>query len=159
MQMIYAILALVVILSIGFYLMDYFKVLKTPESSKKADFKALKIIGKAELEVEIADNQYKRQLGLMNRKDMDPKHGMLFVFDSMGIYPFWMKNTLIPLDIVWIDSDFNIVYIYENAMPCSNIVGAVCNSIIPTRPAKYVLELNAGTVKSMNIQVGDKISY
>lgn len=159
MQIIYAVLAVMLILSVGFYLRDYLKVIRTPESQKGHELRKLTIIGKGEFEIELADNQYKRQLGLMNRTQLDINNGMLFVFDSTGIYPFWMKNTLIPLDMLWIDSDFNIVYIYEDAKPCSNTLGAICNSIIPPKPAKYVLELNSGVVKSKQIQVGDKMSY
>ena len=56
--------------------------------------------------------------GLMFRENMDSDRGMLFIFEKEGEYPFWMKNTLIPLDIIWINKDKEVVFISENAQPC-----------------------------------------
>jgi hypothetical protein len=68
--------------------------------------------------VEIADTPEKRRAGLMHRVSLPENQGMLFVFEKPGIYGFWMKNTLIPLDIIWLDENFKVVYIKENVQPC-----------------------------------------
>ena len=103
--------------------------------------------------VEVADNPIKRAQGLMFRKELNENSGMLFVFPNSGKYSFWMKNTFIPLDIIWIDENLEVVYIYENAQPCSD----ECDSIIPDKEAKYVLEINARLAEKYGIEIGDVI--
>lgn len=90
--------------------------------------------------VEIADTQEKRSEGLMYRNYLPPVRGMLFVFPREGSYSFWMKNTKIPLDIIWIDENLKIVHIEDNVKPCLELVCPKYSS--PTK-AKYVLETNA----------------
>jgi uncharacterized membrane protein (UPF0127 family) len=92
-------------------------------------------------------------MGLMNRTHMDPDKGMLFIFSQDGIYPFWMKDTLIPLDMIWMDSNGTVVFIGKNEQPC----GMVCPSINPGVPARYVLELNAGSADRIGLNVGDRL--
>lgn len=106
--------------------------------------------------VEIAKTFAQQQLGLMNRQSLDGGKGMLFIFGKEDIYPFWMKNTLIPLDIIWIDENKNIVFIKEKAEPCKT---ASCPFIIPLAKAKYVLEINAGLVKEYGFVVGDRVRW
>lgn len=108
--------------------------------------------------VEISETQAQIEYGLMNRNHLDTDKGMLFVFETEGDYPFWMKNTLIPLDIIWINSNQSIVYIKKNAQPCTS---GYCPSIDPGKNAKYVLEINGGLSDKYGIKVGDKanISY
>ncbi len=102
--------------------------------------------------VEIADTDPERELGLMNRTSLATDTGMLFVFDTPGFYAFYMKDTLIPLDIIWINSSQKIVYIVQNAIPLDE------TDLVPTGSAKWVLELNGGTVSLNQIQVGDTVS-
>ncbi len=104
--------------------------------------------------VELARTKEERERGLMYRKKLDDNAGMLFIFEKKGMYGFWMKNTLIPLDIIWLDDDGVIVYIKENAKPCKHIL---CPVIMPNKKAKYVLEVNAGKVKELGIKLGDQI--
>jgi len=101
--------------------------------------------------VEVADTPFKRQLGLMHRESLPPDHGMLFVFGEEGLRPFWMKNTLIPLDIIWMDSDLEVVHI-EHATPCR---GDPCTTYAPQAHARYVLEVNAGYAAEHDIKAGD----
>lgn len=108
--------------------------------------------------LEIADTPGKRSKGLMYRTNLDDDKGMLFIFDKSGIYPFWMKDTYVPLDIIWVNSEGFIVAIKEDAKPCDNIASAICQSIIPSKPAKYVIELNSGKVASLGLKIGDGIS-
>lgn len=111
------------------------------------------IINENTFDVEIADNPAERAKGLMFKKELKENSGMLFIFPISDKHSFWMKNTLIPLDIIWIDKDQEIVYIHENAQPCRDI----CNSITPDKDAKYVLEINAGLTKEYNFKVRDKV--
>lgn len=85
----------------------------------------------------------------MDRHEMDENAGMLFVFAEEGIYPFWMKNTYLALDIIWLDSSYTVVYIRHNAVPQD------LTSINPGVPARYVLEFNAGTAQKIGLEIGD----
>ena len=105
--------------------------------------------------VEIADTNAKRERGLMFRASLEKNKGMLFVFEKEGDYPFWMKNTLIPLDIIWINKDNKVVFISDETKPCEEEYS--CPSINPDKNAKYVLELNGGSAKKIGLQTGDKI--
>lgn len=103
-------------------------------------------------EVELAKTQAQREAGLMYREELDKDKGMLFIFDKEDIYPFWMKNTLIPLDMIWINSNYKVVFISQNVQPCQNFD---CPSVVPLIKAKYVLELNAGLCQEIGLKVGD----
>ena len=105
-------------------------------------------------DVEIADTPQKREIGLMNRKNMLADDGMFFIFEKEGIHNFWMKNTLIPLDIIWIDMNDKIIFIQKNAQPCKV---EQCESFGPNQKAKYVLEINSGLAEEMGIEAGNKI--
>ncbi|MDP2673111.1 MAG: DUF192 domain-containing protein [Nanoarchaeota archaeon] len=104
--------------------------------------------------VEIASTPEELSKGLMFRESLDKNSGMLFIFPENGIYSFWMKNTLIPLDIIWINSDKEIVFIKENVQPC---LENDCESFSPNETAKYVLELNSGTTENIGLSVGDNL--
>ena len=80
---------------------------------------------------------------------------MLFVYDSEGNYPFWMKNTLISLDMIWINQNHEVVYIAENAESCKEF----CLEINPQKNAQYILEINGGLAKELGINVGDKAVF
>lgn len=107
------------------------------------------------ISIEIADNPAKHAKGLMYRKYLDQNAGMLFIFDSPFKYAFWMKNTLIPLDIIWLDENMQIVDITYNTQPCKS--DERCKTYIPAKPAKYVLEVNAGFSERNNLKVGDTL--
>lgn len=105
------------------------------------------------LDIEIADTDYDIQTGLMYRDSMEKNRGMLFVFDDASERYFYMKNTKISLDIIYIAEDKTIVSFQKNAKPFDE------NSLPSKVPAKYVLEVNAGLVDVWSIAVGDKIRY
>lgn len=105
-------------------------------------------------EVEIAKMHQQQEKGLASRDHLDSNKGMLFVFKSEDIYSFWMKDTLIPLDMIWINRDNQIVFIKENALPCSR---TNCFAIIPDQKATYVLEINGGLVREFGINFKDKV--
>lgn len=91
------------------------------------------------IDAQIADTPASRQRGLMEVELLPQGSGMLFVFETDDTHSFWMKNTLIPLDMIWIDTDGKIVDI-QTAIPCT---ADPCQSYIPMWPARYVLEINA----------------
>lgn len=105
--------------------------------------------------VEVVDTPQARQIGLMYREKLEENKGMLFIFDSEGSYPFWMKNTLIPLDIIWIDSFGKIIDIRE-AEPCEK---DPCPVIPHAGSAKYVLEINKGLSSQLGIEVGQMVNF
>jgi len=102
--------------------------------------------------VEIARTSSEREKGLMNRKSLSTNAGMLFIFPSSDIYPFWMKNTLIPLDIIWIN-DGKIIEIttLQPESPQNT------PTYTPKNKANYVIELNANTAKKYNFQLNDPV--
>ncbi|HQK63807.1 MAG TPA: DUF192 domain-containing protein [Candidatus Staskawiczbacteria bacterium] len=106
--------------------------------------------------VELAKTEAERENGLMFRESLDEGKGMLFIFDRDGIYPMWMKNMQIPLDMIWMDKDGNIVFIKENVQPCGE---EECQSITPTKRAYYVLEIKSGLVDAYRLEVGNRASF
>lgn len=108
---------------------------------------------KIKIDLEIADNEYERQLGLMNRKSMEETQGMLFIFQYERMQSFWMRNTLIPLDILFINKDKEIITIHKNTKTLST------QGYPSTAPAIYVVELVGGFTDKYKIVVGDKIYW
>lgn len=106
--------------------------------------------------VELARTSQERVSGLMFKQSLDSDKGMLFIFHKEGEYSFWMKNMLIPLDIIWIDKNEKVVWIEENIQPC---LEQECESIKSDQKAKYVLELNADTVDRINLKIGDELVF
>lgn len=105
------------------------------------------------LDIEIADNEYETATGLMYRSSMEAEQAMLFIFDDMAMRSFYMKNTEIPLDIIFLDDQGRIVSFQKNAQPFNE------NGLTSKVPAKYVLEVNAGMADKWSLAIGDKISY
>ena len=107
----------------------------------------------AKIDIEIADNNYERQLGLMNRKSMEENQGMLFIFPEEKYQSFWMLNTLFSLDMLYINSNKEIVTIHKNTTPLSR------QSYPSSKPAIYVLEVVAGYTDKFNIKEGYNIYW
>jgi uncharacterized protein len=103
--------------------------------------------------VEIADTVAEQELGLMNRRELCNTCGMLFVFDETRTQTFWMKNTLIPLDIIFINEEYKIINIADKTKPNQTV-----ETYSSTKPARYVLELNQGDSKRFNLNTGDLIN-
>ncbi|AVP96604.1 ACR family protein [Ahniella affigens] len=106
--------------------------------------------------VELALNDADRAHGLMFRTSMADDHGMLFVFPNESPRSFWMKNTKIPLDILYFDADARFVSGQFNVPTCAG--GDRCPSYPSDGPAKYVLELNAGVGKRLDLRAGDVLA-
>lgn len=107
--------------------------------------------------VEVADNHEKRNRGLMHRDRLDPGTGMLFLHDREQPLAYWMKNTRIPLDIFYFDSQRRLVSVSRNVPPCS--LGDRCPPYPSAGPALYVLELNAGEARTLDVKRGDEITF
>jgi len=105
--------------------------------------------------VEIADTSEKQALGLMFRDSMEADQGMLFIFPKEVPRSFWMKNTRIPLDIMYFDKERKMVSISADTPPCKV---TRCPSYPSTGPAMYVLELNAGAAKKLGVGEGDMLT-
>jgi len=105
-------------------------------------------------DVDLATTQQQQQQGLMHLNNLPQDKGMLFIFPQEDIYSFWMKNTLIPLDIIWINKENKVVYIERNAQPCTQ---EECPSIYPNVTSSYVLEINAGLAAEFDIWEGSEV--
>lgn len=107
----------------------------------------------ATVDIELAEGYDERRLGLMFRKSMGENQGMLFLFPYDAMQSFWMKNTILPLDMIFINSNNEIVTIHKNTEPYAE------TQYPSSRPAKYVLEVNAGYCDRIGISEGDKIGW
>ena len=110
----------------------------------------------AKILAELADTPQKRARGLMFRDRLANDTGMLFVFEEAGQWSFWMKNTTVALDILWIGPDKRIVYIEENVPTCRQ---DPCPEYQSNADALYALELPAGSVKRDKLTKGMKLSF
>jgi uncharacterized membrane protein (UPF0127 family) len=105
-------------------------------------------------DIEIADTESARERGLMFRDSMPASHGMLFLFEQPAVQTFWMKNTHIPLDILYFDQNYKLVSAQQRVPPCRSEPCVVYPS---TGPAQYVLELNAGMADKLGVKPGDEL--
>jgi uncharacterized membrane protein (UPF0127 family) len=105
------------------------------------------------IKIEIAETEGAITQGLMYRKSMDFDKGMLFIFPDSDTRSFWMKNTIIPLDIIFVGEDMKIVAVKDHTTPYST-------DSVPSdnKQAKYVIEVNAGFAGKFGINVGDSVS-
>lgn len=109
-----------------------------------------------EISVKIADEPLEREKGLMYQKALPENRGMLFVFPKEDYYSFWMKNTLIPLDIIFLNKNKNIVSIIKNVPPCKN---DFCPLYQPKEKSQYVIEVNAGFCDKYNIHERTRVKF
>jgi uncharacterized membrane protein (UPF0127 family) len=105
-------------------------------------------INNKKIVLEIAKTEQQREYGLMDRKFMPKNHGMIFLFDHPQRLSFWMKNTLIPLDMIFLNHG-HVVAILNDVPPCKQVN---CPSYEPNVQANQVIELNAGMAKKINIR-------
>lgn len=114
----------------------------------------LEIAGQ-KMEIIYANTKARREKGLSGVKQMNNNSGMLFVFPEEGNFSFWMKDTLIPLDLVFIDNNFNVVDIKQNEKPCE--INS-CPQIVSEQKFRYVLEVNAGWTNAHDLKISDRIT-
>jgi hypothetical protein len=114
--------------------------------------------GPTEVTLEIANTPKEREIGLMHRESMNKNRGMVFVFPGSDYRSFWMKNTLIPLDIIFVKQNGEIVNI-EHATPEPNASDDELTRYTSDEPVKYVVEMNAGFSEQNSIEAGDNIEF
>ena len=144
-------LLIIFVLIIAIFLFYYFFIQIKDFYVKKTGI--IKINDK-ELQVNIADNFLKRTKGLSGKNRIENNQGMFFVFESPGIYPFWMKKMKFDIDIAWVDKDFKIIHIVENVS-----AKTFPKTFVSDKPGKYVLEVNAGWFDDNSIKIGDIINF
>jgi len=105
--------------------------------------------------VELAASAAERRQGLMHRSSLAPDSGMLFIYPEPQIISFWMKQTLIPLDLLFFDEDGQLIELHNNMQPCK---ATVCKTYTNKIPAQYALELAAGTATKLKFQVGNSFT-
>jgi uncharacterized membrane protein (UPF0127 family) len=103
--------------------------------------------------VELARSDEERTRGMMNRRDLGPEAGMLFLFSESEPRAFWMKNTLIPLDMLFIDDGGRVVGLIERAEPLTT------SPRDPGVPSRYVLEVNGGWAARHGVRPGDRVQF
>jgi len=124
------------------------------------DFSALDVVlpnGQA-IKAETMISTQDLERGMMFRTSLAPDHGMLFMHATPGYYPYWMYRTLIPLDIVWMDSNRQILQMVLNAQPCKT-APRECPEYVCAKPFRYVLELSGGMAKKYGLAVGQKVEW
>ncbi len=107
--------------------------------------------GTTTISVEIADTPFEQEKGLMNRTSLPDSSGMLFIFSGDVRRSFWMQNTPLPLDMIFVDSGLIIVDINHNATPFDETI------FTSSKPCRYVVEVNGGFCEAHGITIGDKI--
>jgi uncharacterized membrane protein (UPF0127 family) len=136
------IIAFVLLAGVGFY---FYNRNLTPRVEAQ--------IGSRKFTLEVADTPDKQTKGLMFRRELPSSEGMIFIYESEKINSMWMKNTYIPLDMIFLDKDKKVVGILENVPPLT------LDSRRVDKPSRYVIELNAGTVKEVGLKVGDLVKF
>jgi hypothetical protein len=109
-----------------------------------------------DLQIERAESLAHQAKGLMHREKLDENSGMLFIFSNEAKRTFWMKNTYIPLDLIYISKDKKIIEIKENLEPCQ---ANDCSTYTSVVEAQYVLEVNAGFVEKNQIKIGEEVAF
>lgn len=116
------------------------------------------LVENVEFESEVVKNPAARAKGLGGRSDLCPQCGMLFIFEADGNHAFWMKDTLIPLDIIWLDKNWQVVDFVAFAQPQAGRPDEELPVYRPKTPARYVLELPGGTVEKIRgFKIGSRV--
>ncbi|MFC1691247.1 DUF192 domain-containing protein [Nanoarchaeota archaeon] len=142
------IILIIIVISFGFLVFSIFMW-----NGSKEDMPNKVIIGDNTIFVELAQTREDHSKGLMNKTNLPEDNGMLFIFSKPRSVNLWMKNTLIPLDMIFIDED-NVIVNIETAQPCKE---DPCKEFSSKVGVKFVLEVNAGYADNHNIKQGDEI--
>ncbi len=123
-------------------------------SSTKASGPRVRMPSGAEYSVELALTPEDQAQGLMFRESLPERHGMLFVFPETAPHHFWMKNTMIPLDMIWLDASGRVLFVSADTPPCK---ADPCATYGPDGPAQMVLEIAGGKAKAEGVAAGTKL--
>lgn len=115
--------------------------------------KASVSLGGVEIMAWVADTDLLRNRGLGGIESLELNEGMLFIFDKPGFFGFWMNGMVIPIDIIWLDNNFKIVYIEKSVSP-----DTFPKTFFPKQVARYVLETKSGFTADFGVSIGDKVS-
>ena len=129
---------------------------ETPSTGRRAPRGQVMLPSGRVLAVEVADTPQLRALGYMFRKKIGDDEGMVFLMESLGFHPFWMKNSKVGLDIVWLDENWKVVHLEKDVPPCS---ADPCPGYSPMQAALYVLEVRAGLASREGVQIGKSITF
>ena len=129
------------------------------DSSTSSSTLAVTLPDGTEIQAELAVTPEKQVRGLMFREALLPNQGMLFVFPDADHRPFWMFQTRVPLDIIWLDEGRRVVEISPDTPPCADPDPQTCPRYGGQALARYVLELAAGQAEARSIDVGDEILF
>lgn len=108
------------------------------------------------INVEVVQKEEDLRRGLQLREFLDPQSGMLFIFAQSRRHSFWMKDTWIPLDMIWMDYGRRIVHVEHDVPPCRK---DPCPTYTPSQEALYVLEVNAGYSQELGLELGDRAEF
>lgn len=133
-----------------------FVVLARCQDTARDRFIKVYFVNGKSVTAELAVTDEERARGLMFREKILPDQGMLFVFDQEDTHSFWMKNTLVYLDMLWLDSQRRVIHIEANVPPCK---ADPCPSYGPGVPARYVLELKGGGAAANGIKIQDQLQF
>ncbi|MEX0920204.1 MAG: DUF192 domain-containing protein [Candidatus Pacearchaeota archaeon] len=143
----YSIFAFILILAIVIFLV-------VNDSGNNSGFSMVCVEDKKCFSVEIAETPEERRIGLSEHESLGEDEGMFFIFEEETRSGFWMKDMDFPIDIMWIDSDFEIIGIEENLQPCN---AGNCPVVYPEEKIKYALEISSGLSDFYNFKEGDSV--
>lgn len=156
----FIVLGLIVVLLVGFFFWKQTNELKKDNTTDTSildistSYDGVVTIGAKTISVKLATTSAEQEKGLGSVTSLPEDAGMLFVFTTPDLYGFWMKDTLIPLDMIWLDQDMKIVHIEKNVLP-----ETFPTVFKPESPALFVLEVNAGVAEKNNWQAGQKAVF
>jgi hypothetical protein len=136
------------VVSIGYYVYEQGRTSTTPTMKIR--------LGGVILTVELATTPAEQERGLSGRSSMPADHGMLFIFNQQAEWSFWMYEMMFPLDIIWFNANMKAVFIEQDLPPCTP---SECQVFTPPVNALYVLEVNAGFVKTNDVSLGDSFAF
>lgn len=108
------------------------------------------------IKVEVADSSKEIEKGLMYREELSYESGMIFIMPYERDWHFWMKNTKIPLDMIFVDKNLDIIHVKERAEPC---LTENCESYNSNNSVNYIIEVNAGWTFDKGVKAGDKVMF
>ena len=149
-------IVIIFIILVSFFLLknNFSKNLDTDQAqTNRNNIQMVKIAGQ-NIKVDLALTSEEQDKGLSGRTFLKEDNGMLFIFQKAARYSFWMKEMNLPIDIIWLNENLEVVYIKKNAQPSS-----YPNTFTPNIEAKYVLEIAANFSEKNNLKIGDKVQF
>jgi len=144
---------ILLLLGIALVVWSFYMVLGQPAPESYQNYSLLKI-GDNTIQVELADTNEKRSHGLSGRDPLSQDTGLLFIFENIGIYGFWMKDMKFSIDIVWIDEMWQVIGVERDVSP-----NTYPKTFYPNRAVKYVLEINSGEASRLGIDIGQQVFF